>query len=202
MRLLNLSKWMLVVMSIPGVALAAKGEVAKNSLVFTQVETTTSYRAVFAQYLAVIPNEAEPSMSVDSAVSVSNVCAAPEPVSFFLDRGPTVPKAGAIGLVLYDQDGTILTWVTTSDPTIGVGLGPDGTLAPGQTWTVRLAEVLEAIGKEGDFRGYGWVLSGFDCLAGTYSNTIFGLGFTQSFELVPAMGQGGWFGGVPVREVP
>jgi hypothetical protein len=48
------------------------------------------------------------------------------------------------------------------------------------------------------FSGYAWILSEFDCLGGTYNNTVFGVGFTQAFEFLPAMGQGGWFGGIPI----
>lgn len=182
---------------VGAVSVRAAGEVPQkqSSSVFLQADASTHYRAVFAQFLAVTSVEPR----VDSAISVSNVCAAPDDVSFFIGEGP---DRGTVTLVLYDRDGEMFTYTTHSD-VVGSGLNPDGTLGPGRTWTVRLAEVLAA--SQGlpesaieDFSGYGWVLAGFDCLAGTYNNTIFGLGFTQAFEMMPAMGQGGFFGGIMI----
>ena len=168
-----------------------------DPVVFAQGELTTAHRAVFAQFLAVFPNE-DPDFSVNSAMSISNVCAAPDVLSPFLGREPT---EGRVALYLYDMSGNLTTFVTDSDM-LGEGLNPDGTLKPGQTWTVNLSEVLAAAtgSKAKDFRGYGWVLSEFDCLGGTYSNTIYGLGFTQNFEMLPAMGQGGFFGGLMIPQ--
>lgn len=143
-------------------------------------------------------------MGVDCALSISNVCAAPEELQPFVFARPEAPEAGRIWLFLYDRDGTATVYLTGPDHRVGDGLDEEGRLGRGHTWTVRLAEILaDAWGveeSEVSFRGYGWVLSEFDCLAGTYSNTIFGLGFTQNFEMVPAMGQGGWFGGLPVPQ--
>ncbi|UCF39048.1 MAG: hypothetical protein JSU96_09515, partial [Acidobacteriota bacterium] len=161
---------------------------------------STAYRAVFAQFLSVIPN-ADPSLSVDSAISVSNVCAAPDVISPLLNTGG--PNSGRVALYLYNRDGT-LTMYVSNPASPGNGLNPNGALEPGQTWTVRLAEIIAAAWgvseKEIEFSGYGWVLSEFDCLAGTYSNTIFGLGFTQNFEMLPGMGQGGFLGGFMVPQ--
>ncbi len=182
------------------VTLGLAGEQGTAAPVFVQEAGSSAYRAVFAQYLAVIPNEADPTLQVDCAISVSNVCKAPLPLSLFIgDSAENAPTSGRISLYLYNMDGTEIVYQTGPDSP-GDGLNPDGSLGSGQTWTVRLAEILAAAeGKaEADirFRGYGWVLSDFDCLAGTYSNTVFGVGFTQSYEMLPAMGQGGNFGGV------
>lgn len=176
---------------------------------------TTAARAVFASFLSVIPND-DPDQSVDSAISVSNVCAAPAEVvdTGLLGDGASAPENGngesaAVGsdngtitLYLWDRDGTLITH-TTGAGSPGSGLDPDGQLHAGQTWTVRLAEVLSAeLGvdeEEIEFNGYAWVTSAFDCLAGTYNVTIFGVGFTQNFEFLPGMGQGQIFGGIPVN---
>ncbi len=168
-----------------------------DPVVFAQGELTTAHRAVFAQFLAVIPNE-DPALSVNSAMSISNVCAAPDALSPFLGREPT---EGRVALYLYDMSGNLTTFVTDSD-IVGKCLNPDGTLKPGQTWTVNLSEILAAAtgSKTKDFGGDGWVLSECDCLGGTYSNTIYGLGFTQNFEMLPAMGQGGFFGGLMIPQ--
>jgi hypothetical protein len=183
-------------------ASAASGRRETGPTVFLQDSGTEVYRAVFAQYLAVLPNAEDPSMNVDCAISISNVCAAPSEIVPFLGGGQQgTPDHGRIILQLYGSDGTHVRYVTGPDSP-GVGLGPDGELASGGTWRVRLAEILaQAQGvSEADvnFQGYGWILSGFDCLAGTYNNTVFGVGFTQSYEMVPAMGQGGFFGGVMI----
>ncbi|MEJ2077059.1 MAG: hypothetical protein P8020_08175 [Acidobacteriota bacterium] len=181
---------------------AASGQSGTSPAVFLQESGTEAYRAVFAQYLAVLPDAEDPSLSVDCAISISNVCAAPSEVAPFIGGFPLgAPDRGRIIMHLYGSDGTHIRYVTGPDSP-GVGLEPDGELAPGGTWRVRLAEVLaHALGvPEADvnFQGYGWILSGFDCLAGTYNNTVFGVGFTQSYEMVPAMGQGGFFGGVMI----
>lgn len=169
-----------------------------DPVVFAQGELSTARRAVFAQFLAVFPNEEDPDFSVNSAMSISNVCAAPEGLSPFLGREPT---EGRVAVYLYDMSGNLTTYITDSDA-LGEGLNPGGTLKPGQTWTVNLSEILAAAtgNKRNQFRGYGWVLSEFDCLGGTYSNTIYGLGFTQNFEMLPAMGQGGFFGGLMIPQ--
>ncbi|GAB4237162.1 MAG: hypothetical protein Kow00109_10980 [Acidobacteriota bacterium] len=174
------------------------------SPVYLQEAATPARRAVFAQFLAVLPNAENPAMGVDCALSISNVCAAPEGLEPFLLTQPNSPTSGKIWIFLYNADGTPTVYVTGPDHRVGAGLDAQGRLGPGETWTVRLAEILadawNVPESEVTFRGYGWVLSEFDCLAGTYNNTIFGLGFTQNFEMVPAMGQGGWFGGVPVPQ--
>ncbi len=183
--------------------------------VFLQESGSSAYRAVFAQFLAVIPSSGDESMSVDCAISISNVCESPASVAPYLRRS-NAPTSGRITLFLYNLDGTRIIYQTqpagSGQAQLGDGLEADGTLAAGHTWTVRLAEVLadvygvtedhltdsDVLGP-GGFRGYGWILSDFDCLAGTYNNTVFGVGFTQAYEMVPAMGQGGFFGGVMIE---
>lgn len=183
--------------------------------VFFQESGSSAYRAVFAQFLAVIPSVDDESMSVDCAISISNVCASPASVAPYLARGDA-PTSGRITLFLYNLDGTRTIYQTqpaaSQEAQLGAGLSADGTLEPGHTWTVRLAEILASVYGvpedmltdpgvlgPGGFRGYGWILSDFDCLAGTYNNTVFGVGFTQAYEMVPAMGQGGFFGGVMIE---
>lgn len=169
------------------------------AVTFLQTEVTSARRAVFAHFLAYVPDPSNPGRAVDGAISVSNVCAAPPEIDLFI--GDAAPK-GRVVLHLYHLDGTHITYVTGPNSP-GAGLDPNGELGPGQTWTVRLAEILAAARgipeqQVTDFRGYAWILSEFDCLAGTYTNTIFGLGFSQAYEMSPAMGQGGFFGGVQV----
>lgn len=193
---------LLCLLHFTGDASAAGSRLQDGPSVFLQNSGTEAYRAVFAQYLAVQPDADHPSLSVDCAISISNVCAVPSEVEPFIGGSQQeAPDHGRIILHLYGSDGTHVRYVTGPDSP-GVGLDADGELPSGGTWRVRLAEVLaQARGiPEADvnFQGYGWILSGFDCLAGTYSNTVFGVGFTQSYEMVPAMGQGGFFGGVMI----
>jgi hypothetical protein len=194
---------MLLMITVFQANLKAESGVVSDILTFAEEETTTYYRAVFAQYLTVIPDKDldDGNQSVDCALSISNLCAAPSAVSPLLgsQKGPT---SGKVTLVLYGADGEVIIYTPNSD-SVGEGLNPDGTLSEGRTWRVILAEILADHEGRSDltgvtFSGYGWILSEFDCLGGTYNNTVFGVGFTQAFECLPAMGQGGWFGGVPI----
>jgi len=183
--------------------LQAEPQVFSDTVAFNEEATTTYYRAVFAQYLTVIPdsNLDDGNQSVDCGLSISNVCAAPDVVSPLIgaQKGPT---SGKVTLVLYEADGEVIVYTPDSD-SVGEGLNADGTLSEGRTWRVLLAQILAdhqgiADQSQVSFSGYGWILSEFDCLGGTYNNTVFGVGFTQAFEFLPAMGQGGWFGGIPI----
>ena len=187
--------------------IAAQDSISTGAVAYSEQDTTTTdyHRAVFAHYLAVIPNAIE-GMSVDCAISISNVCAIPDPSLDIYIGDPGIPTSGGFAIYLYDRDGTVSFFSSREHNQVGYyGPSPngDGTLSPGQTYTVNLQEVLSAVkgGEAGEFAGYGWILSEFDGLAGTYNNTIYGLGFTQAFELKPAMGQGGLFGGIPLPDV-
>lgn len=207
MIVLNL--FLLSVISPPGWIVAQDTASQTGAVTYSESEDTVYNRAVFAHYLAVIPNE-NPEFSVNCAISVSNVCAIPEGsrLGTYLANSE-LPDSGGFAIILYDRDGTVYNFSSRENYMVGYygeNHAGDGVLEPGQTYTVNLQEVLAAVkgvdlGDEGEFVGYGWVLSEFGCLAGTYSNTIYGLGFTQAFELKPAMGQGGFnFGGLPLVE--
>jgi hypothetical protein len=171
-----------------------------DTISFLAQDNTEPHRAVHAHFLAWQANVDDSSLNVDTAISVSNVTAAPPEVA---GLGIGEPASGRFTVYLWDADGTLFVHTTGPDTPFGNGtLNADGTLDPGKTYTVRLAELLEAITGEDEvdilFTGYGWVVSEFDGLGGTYNVTIFGLGFTQNFEFLPGMGQGGMFGGAPV----
>lgn len=171
-----------------------------DTISFLAQDNTEPHRAVHAHFLVWQANVDDSNFNVDTAISVSNVTAAP-PEAAGLGIGE--PTSGRFTVYLWDADGTLFTHTTGPDSPEGNGmLNLDGTLDPGKTYTVRLAELLEEITGEDEadiqFTGYGWVVSEFDGLGGTYNVTIFGLGFTQNFEFLPGMGQGGMFGGAPV----
>ena len=191
---------------------AAQDGISTGAVSYSAMEPTSYHRAVFAHYLAVIPDPdpTGPDYSVNCAISISNVCPVPEKSgleSWGLGSDLARSTSGVFAIILYDRDGTEYSFSSHGNSylkdgsLIGAGLNPDGTLEPGQTFTVNLQEVLAAVQDVyprdvKEFVGYAWILSEFDCLAGTYSNTIYGLGFSQAFELKPAMGQGGQFGGI------
>lgn len=177
-----------------------------DTISFLAQDNTEPHRAVHAHFLAQQvaedPVTGDP-LQVDTAISISNVTAAPPEVA---GLGIGEPTSGRFTLYLWNEDGTLFTHTSGPDTFVdlpGNGmLNADGTLDPGKTYTVRLAEVLSFLTGEPEdeihFVGYGWVVSEFDGLGGTYNVTIFGLGFTQNFEFLPGMGQGGMFGGAPV----
>lgn len=200
---------LLSVISPPG-WVAGQDRGNTGAVVYNEGETSSYSRAVFAHYLAYQPNPVEPAYAVNCAISISNVCAVPpgSGLDFYIGERSEegVLDSGGFVIYLYDRDGK-LWWFSSREHTflngrlIGAGLNEDGTLQPGQTFTVNLHEILAAIqgipvADVETFVGYGWVLSEFDCLAGTYSTTIYGYGFTQAFEFKPAMGQGYQFGGL------
>ncbi len=155
------------------------------------VSVTTSQTAVFAAFLSdsAIPNTLE----IQTAISVSNVLATPPGFqSDFLN--PTGGDTrGTLEFYLWNDDGQLYFYETDMSTTIGRGLNEDGTLGPGQTFTVFFRDILREAGfpvGETEFLGYGWVVANFDGVAGTYNVAVFDIGFTQSFELLPGVGQG------------
>ena len=176
-------------------AVAGSGASGTDTITVLNSETTTSQSAVFAAFLSSIGDS-----DVNTAISVSNVLKSPAGSlgDFFDQFGDTT---GVVQFFLCDRDGTPM-WYETGPGSPGLGLLPNGQLGPGQTYTVLLSEILaEITGQpvdQSEFVGYGWVVGNFDAIAGTYNVTIFGVGFTQNFELLPGMAQGGYFGGVDV----
>lgn len=174
---------------------------ASDTIAFSHDSGTAKHRAAFAHFLSTDPDPVgDPAISINTAISISNVCVAPAEVEGLGLLG-TRNESGGVMLFLWRQDGTMIMFDTTTDVDgggglVGAGLRDGGVLNPGDTWTVLLSEILDAKGEDGSFNGFGWALSTFDCLAGTYNVTVFGVNFTQAFEFMPAMGQGGVFGGI------
>ncbi len=199
----------------------AQDGISTGAVSYGEEDPTTYHRAVFAQYLAVIPDTDPTGLdySVNCGISISNVCAIPDPSLDLYIGEDKRPSSGGFAIILYDRDGTVYHFSSRENTymyryfdgkwqldLIGAGLNEDGTLEPGQTFTVNLQEVLAAVKDVypqdvEQFVGYGWILSEFDCLAGTYTNTVYDRGFSQAFEMVPAMGQGGLFGGIPLPDI-
>lgn len=165
-----------------------------GSITLHQTEDTTSQVAVYAAFMS---DSAGGDLPVATAISFSNVL-----VEGFQLVGPPAgggDTRGTLEFFGYDRDGSLIFWSSDMHPNVGNGLNEDGTLGPGQTWTVLLREILTAAGfdPDKDFNGWACVVANFDGVLGTYNVTIFGLGFTQNFEWLPGAP---WFG-LPVRQV-
>jgi len=181
-------------------AFGVNAQAGGDAVAFAAGDATTSQAAVYAAFLARVPND-DGSLSADTAISLSNILAAPAgTLGDYYDA--LKDRSGTVEFFLWDSDGTSMFYETAADSP-GVGLDAMGYLQPGRTYTVRLAEILSKIKglpeDEVEFTGYGWVVGNFDAIAGTYSVTIFGLGFTQNFEFTPAVGHGGTLTGLQIQ---
>lgn len=132
--------------------------------------------------------------NVSGAISVSNLLGLPPGIPstgsssdklYWLSKQSDTD--GSLEFYCFNRDGTMTSYETTAGSP-GSGLTANGTLGPGMTYTVLLREILTAANHTGAFNGYCWIVANFDAVAGTYNVTIFGLGFTQSFELLPGVG--------------
>lgn len=164
---------------------------AGTSVSFMAAGHTTEQSAVHASFLASVPNMDDPSMGITSAISVSNILAAPAGVDAAGGAYEGYNKMGTVEIYLYNQDGTMAMY-STDKMTAGSGTDKDGNLMPGGTYTVFLHELLAAAGHEGMFIGYAWIVGNFDGIAGT--RTVMGMGFNQHGDLSPGVNHMG--GGV------
>lgn len=166
-------------LAVAGNGLAqGKFDAGVGSLYGTAV--TTSQTAVFAAFLADSPAIPGAPAGLQASMSVSNVLATPDGfLSDFIDLGGG-DRQGTVEIFLWNEDGSMYTVASPFD------------LLPGQTITVQVRDILELAGFPEDqiFLGYAWVVANFDGVAGTYNLQIPGIGFTQSFELLPGVGQG------------
>ena len=124
-------------------ALGVNAQAGGDAVAFGNDEVTTSQTAVFAAFLAWLPNEEQPNFSADTAISVSNILGAPPG-----DLGDIYDaygdRHGTIEFFLWNRDGTPM-WYETSADSPGSGLDELGYLQPCRTYTVRLAEILSKI---------------------------------------------------------
>ena len=151
-----------------------------NGIVLFNGEGTTTQSAIFASFLT-----SEPAAGIDSAISVSNVLAAPGSIGagFTEMFSDTV---GTLEFYLWKDDGQLIHY-ETEPGSPGAGLQLDGSLDRGQTYRVLLSEILAAAGEPGSFAGYGWVVANFDAVQGTANVTDFST-FTLSVPMQPDLG--------------
>ncbi len=126
------------------------------------VDPLSNQSAVFASYLVSMPSE-NPDQVIDTYLSVSNVLSAPEGVETAGGPYEGDDKVGTLEIHLYSRDGDEPMIHETTGDSPGAGLDENGKLAPGQTYTVRLAEI---VGEDRAFVGYGWIVGNFDGIAG------------------------------------
>ena len=188
------SKSILIYITISGFLPAISAEArTTESLTLMQTDATTAQSAVAATFVSSI-NDGKDG---DSAISVSNLLAAPDDSIGFPSGADT---AGILRFYLHDNVNTEVYMFSTADhPLIGFGVDPiTGFLRPGGTYTVQLSEILKVIfpdrtPAERIFNGYAWIVADFDAVGGTYVNFFRSLGVQQSFILQPP------FGGKPVH---
>ena len=123
---------------------------AGSSVSFMAGPGSTNQSAVFASFLAYVPNMDDPSMSIDSAISVSNILGAPGNLMYVVQggAGEGANMMGTVEIYLYGQDGSMIMYSTDMMMT-GAGTGMDGMLMPGGTYTVFVSDILMAAGHEG-----------------------------------------------------
>ncbi len=191
---------LLLILMVAPVAVSAQRPPNTDSPSIQGVASTIEQTAVFAAFLSNLAGSEQFPSGIDTAISVSNVLTPAGFQSELIGSGDP-EDSGTIEFHLWNRDGSTIFWDTGSNPDVGIGLNPDGTLGPGQTFTVLLADILEAAGgnRDDSFNGFAWIIGNFDAMAGTYNVTVFDVGFTQSFELTPAVGQGNTStAGIPV----
>ena len=151
------------------------------------VDPLSNQSAVFASYLVSIPN-GDPDQVIDTYISVSNVLSAPKGVNTAGSPYEGEDKVGTLEIYLCHRgDDEPMIYETTGDSP-GSGLDENGMLAPGQTYTVRLAEI---VGEDRAFVGYGWIVGNFDGIAGTRTIINFGQGMTVHGDLTPKLSHHG-----------
>ena len=165
---------------------------AGSSVSFMAGPGTTTQSAVFASFVAYVPNMDEPSMSIDSAISVSNILGAPDNLMYTVQGGAGEGSnmMGTVEIYLYGADGMVM--YSTDMMMAGQGAGMDGMLMPGMTYTVFVSEILMAAGHEGSFLGYAWIVGNFDGIAGTRKVVDNWTGmFNASGDLSPSVDHNG-----------
>ena len=168
---------------------------AGNSVSFMAGPGTTNQSAVFASFLAYVPNMENPAMVIDSAISVSNILGAPDNLMYIVQGGAGEGGStmmGTVEIYLYGMGGAEPIIYSTDMMMAGQGTGMDGMLMPGGTYTVFLSEILMEAGHEGHFLGYAWIVGNFDGIAGTRKvvDNMTGM-FNASGDLSPSVDHNG-----------
>lgn len=151
-----------------------------GSIVLNGTAATTSQTAIFASFISYVPE-----VNVDTAISVSNVLAAPLSIGSGFDQMHS-DRVGNLEFFLWRDDGELVHYATGPDSP-GVGLDAEGNLGPGMTYRVLLGEIVNAAGVTGGLSGYGWVVAHFDAVQGTASVTDFST-FSLSIPMQPDLG--------------
>ncbi len=171
----------------------AFGTAAAKDTPFLVADGTTDQVALFVPFLAYAGG------SIDSALSVSNILAAPDGI---LPTEGLSKDKGSIEVYIFTAEGELIA-IETEDNTIGNGvLDDEGQLAAGRTWTALLSALLDAAGALPDagevFSGYAWVVCNFDAAQGTATVMFPDFSFAQSMDMQPTITVDNLAGGIPV----
>lgn len=173
----------------------AFGTAAAKDTPFLQAQATADQVALFAPFLSFSDG-----LDIQSALSVSNVMAAPDGI---LPATGLSRDEGSIEVYFFTSDGEAIVF-ETEDNSVGNGvLDDDGELASGRTWTVQLSDILDAVDEAPSgndiVSGYAWIVCNWDAAQGTSTVFVLGVGFSQSMNLEPTFGSGGALSlGMPV----
>ncbi|MDE2926644.1 MAG: hypothetical protein OXT71_09625 [Acidobacteriota bacterium] len=124
----------------------------------------------------------------DNTFVVSNVLSAPEGVDTAGGPCEGDTRVGTLEIHLYNRDGDEPMVYETTGDSPGDGLDENGMLAPGQTYTVSVAELG---GEDRAFVGYGWIVGNFDGIAGTRTIINAGQAVTVHGDLTPELSHHG-----------
>jgi hypothetical protein len=138
--------------------------------------SVTAYNIIAARTSMLVPYVVSDG-TFDTGITIANTTADP-----WSGSGGAVAGSGTLTFYLYPRTatgaGTMVSLTTGATVTPGVGLGTDGTLASGGTYSVLLSEVLTAAGQSGSFTGYVFITSNF--ILGHGTSFVFGPDFTSA----------------------
>jgi len=160
---------------------------------------TSTQTALFIPFVASMAGD----NPISTALSVSNILAAPDAIEEqILDIEHMNDTEGTITFYFWAADGTMLSWETQNNDVGNGVLTDDGKLGPGRTLTVSVEDILIQLGEMPEagnvFTGYGWVVSNFDASQGTVNVYFPGLGFAQSLNMEPTLGNLAFPFGIPL----
>jgi hypothetical protein len=174
------------------VNVAAAGPKSDTNVFFAEASTPA-----FSAVLASLMMSQAAGQELETAVSVSNTCAAP-PLGAAADMHESggfpvcgVESTGPVWLFCYMQSGGSWAFNSSTDfidgNPIGTGLDAEGKLAPGGTFTFFLSEAVEAVtGDSANVSSIGYcyvVGQDFEAIAGTYVNFLPLVGIQQDFAM-------------------
>ncbi len=138
-----------------------------------------------------IPYSLNDDVGYDTGIAIANTTTDPGTAAMGFPQA--VRQAGTMTFYFYPQQGSPFSYTTAADSP-GAGLGADGKLATGRTYTVLLSELVAAAGSTDAFTGYVIVITNFTNAHGQYFVSDFQFFTNGALMLVldnPDMGRAG-----------